>query len=92
MRGAASQISQRPATKTIDGLTYWALGRPRSSGSRQGRVHLLPIYDEYIVAYRDLEAVPRSRAGWGILPQAIVARGQVAGTWKTYRQEGSTGD
>ena len=49
---------------------------------------MLPIYDEYIVAYRDLEAVPRSRAGWGILPQAVVVRGQVAGTWRTSVKRG----
>jgi hypothetical protein len=47
---------------------------------------LLPIYDEYIVAYRDLEAVPRAKAAWGILQQAIVADGQVAGTWRSIVQ------
>lgn len=72
----------------VGGLRYWSLGRPRSSGARQGRVHLLPIYDEYVVAYRDLEAVPRAKAAWGILQQAIVARGQVAGTWKTSVKSG----
>lgn len=72
----------------IDGLTYWTFGRPRANGARHGRVHLLPIYDEYLVAYRDLEAVPRAKAAWGILQQAIVVGGQIAGTWKTIVKNG----
>lgn len=67
----------------IGGFTYWTIGRRRASGTKPGLLHLLPIYDEYIVAYRDLEAVPRAKAAWGILQQAIIAGGQVAGTWKT---------
>jgi winged helix DNA-binding protein len=69
----------------IDGRTYWTVGRPRSRRTRPSAVHLLPIYDEYLVAYRDLEAVPRGKAFSGVLPQAIVADGQVAGTWKGVR-------
>jgi hypothetical protein len=72
----------RARHEAIGGLTYWTLGRPRAMGTRRGRVHLLPIYDEYLVAYRDLEAVPRAKAAWGILQQSIIAGGQVAGTWK----------
>jgi hypothetical protein len=49
-------------------------------------VHLLPVYDEYLVAYRDLEAVPRGPAVSGVLPQAVVIDGQVAGTWKAGRR------
>ena len=66
----------------IVGRMYWTTGRPRASGTRRGPVHLLPIYDEYLVAYRDHDAVPRAKASFGILPQALVAAGQVAGAWK----------
>jgi hypothetical protein len=38
------------------------------------------------VAYRDLEAVPRGKALWGVLPQAVVCGGQVIGTWKVTRR------
>lgn len=72
----------------IDGLTYWTLGRPRATATRLGRVHLLPTYDEYFVAYKDLEAVPRGKAARGTLQQAIIANGQVAGTWKTIVKKG----
>lgn len=76
----------------IDGRVYWTCGNRRSSTrggdkAQQSRddIHLLPIYDEYIVAYRDHHAVPRPPAKYGLLPQAIVAGGQVIGTWKPVR-------
>src|SRR5688500_17522208 len=37
----------------IDGRIYWTIGPPPLAATRDHRVHLLPIYDEYIVAYRD---------------------------------------
>ena len=69
-----------------DGLTYWTLGGLPGPPIRRPTVHLLPIYDEYLVAYRDLEAVPRKSGAFGILQQAVIANGQVAGTWKAVRQ------
>ena len=66
----------------INGLTYWSIGNTRTIRTRGKGVHLLPAYDEYLVAYRDLQAVPRKGASRGILPQALVVRGQIAGTWK----------
>src|SRR5687768_13387649 len=51
-----------------DGLTYWTLGRANPSHRSRASVHLLPVYDEYVVAYRDREAVPH----W---PSAAAARG-----------------
>jgi winged helix DNA-binding protein len=71
----------RARGETIDGIVYWSATRSRRSDPPAG-VHLLPIYDEYFVAYRDLSAVPRDSARWGILPQAVVSKGQVAGAWK----------
>jgi DNA glycosylase AlkZ-like len=73
---------------TIDGLDYWTIGGSRARKGPRRLVHLLPIYDEYLVAYRDLEAVPRRSGGRGELQQAVVAGGQVAGTWKPVRKAG----
>jgi hypothetical protein len=51
-------------------------------------VFLLPVYDEYLVAYRDRDAVPHGAAlnatgPGGPLPfqNPLVIDGQVAGTW-----------
>lgn len=72
---------------TVDGYTYWTAGsshKPRRQMATRA-VHLLPVYDEYFVAYRDLDAVPRNVGIRGTLPQTVVAQGQVAGTWKAVR-------
>jgi hypothetical protein len=74
--------------EAIDGHTYWTCGRARVGGARSGLVHLLPVYDEYLVAYRDHHAVPRQTAPGGTLSRAVVAAGYVAGTWKAVRSAG----
>lgn len=55
-------------------------------------VELLPIYDEYLVSYRDRHAVPHGptvvpfRSGGGVRFQhALIVAGQVAGTWRVSR-------
>ena len=69
----------------IDGIVYWSIGDlPRRQPSR-AQVHLLPIYDEYLVAYRDLAAVPRPPATRGRLQPAVVIGGEIVGTWRTLR-------
>jgi hypothetical protein len=75
--------------QTVDGLEYWTIGGSRARKRPRPLVHLLPIYDEYLIAYRDLRAVPRSSGGRGRIQQAVVAGGQVAGTWKPVRKAGA---
>ena len=73
----------------VDGTTYWSLGRAGGVRQRRPLVKLLPVYDEYLVAYRDRAAVPhgpsmvRTRAGGYMQFQhAVVIDGHVAGTWR----------
>jgi hypothetical protein len=75
----------RANRRAVDGLDYWSIGDVRA---RPGAtVHLLPIYDEYLVAYRDRVAVPHGPgtvgvAGGGVtFRHALVSGGEVAGTW-----------
>ena len=72
--------------QVIDGRSYWTLDRVTTPKTRSAFAHLLPIYDEYFVAYRDLDAVPRRAGSRGALEQALVVGGQAAGTWKTARK------
>ena len=74
----------------VDGLRYWWIEAdlPTPANGESG-VHLLPIYDEYTVAYRDRAAVPhadprpRPRSTPAIVhPHAVVIEGQIAGTWR----------
>jgi hypothetical protein len=83
----------RARRQEIEGLTYWAVGREPARAARAHLVHLLPIYDEYLVAYRDREAVPHgpsvvaSRSGGPVTFQhAVVLAGQVMGTWRVTRR------
>jgi hypothetical protein len=72
--------------------TYWTVASSSRPAARDGLVHLLPIYDEYLVAYRDREAVPHvppaiasAVGGFGTFQHAVVIQGQVAGTWRVSR-------
>ena len=85
----------RAQQHVVEGLTYWTVGDSvAADASRSNTVHLLPVYDEYLVAYRDREAVPHAAAsipassgGLSFL-HALVVGGQVAGTWRTTRRAG----
>jgi hypothetical protein len=74
-------IRARPREE--QGLRYWTVGRdPRKAQRSRTSLHLLPIYDEFLVAYRDLRAVPRPAYLMGNFQHALVIGEQVAGTWR----------
>src|SRR4051812_4992456 len=82
----------RARREEVDSLTYWTAGQPRRGATRDQVVHLLPIYDEYLVAYRDREAVPHRPAAIAsaskpsvTFQHAFVIAGHVAGTWRITR-------
>jgi winged helix DNA-binding protein len=82
----------RAKTVNVDGTTYWKIGDELRQASGEPRVDLLPIYDEYLVSYRDRHAVPHgptvvpSRSRGGVTFQhALIVAGQVAGTWRVTR-------
>ena len=83
----------RARREDVDGIAYWTLGPSPRSRASTGPLHLLPIYDEYLVAYRDRIAVPHvtpsafSKAKAVVFQHAFVIDGQVAGTWRTSRKE-----
>jgi hypothetical protein len=94
LRGLEMNGAQR---EEIGRRTYWTVDREPDGTREQDIVELLPIYDEYIVAYRDREAVPhgsatvRNASGAAIIFQhALVIAGQVAGTWRVARKGGGT--
>jgi hypothetical protein len=81
----------RAAKASIGALDYWTLG-PLRERTKNRHLALLPIYDEYLVAYRDREAVPHaytvvsSPSGrTARFQHALVVNGQVAGTWRLAR-------
>jgi hypothetical protein len=88
-----ARARQMPA----DGHVYWTIGGAPDLDFARARAtratataHLLPIYDEYLVAYRDRAAVPHSWQPSGssvTFRHALVLDGQVAGTWRVTKNE-----
>jgi hypothetical protein len=91
-RGRAASSSAL-ASLDAGGQSYW-LGATRlpsarkTASVRQLSAHLLPGFDEYLVAYRDRDAVldpavvARINAGGGMLNPVVVIDGLVRGTWR----------
>ncbi|WP_420457252.1 winged helix DNA-binding domain-containing protein [Rubrivirga sp.] len=73
----------------IDGTAYWQVAPVAPVSLPDPTVHLLPNYDEHVVAYRDHgpsvdPATPDALAGWGngSTTHQIVRNGLVVGGWR----------
>ena len=72
----------------LDGQQYFTGAEPIALPAGTGNVHLLPNYDELVVAYQDRSALFENATGAGLggmdaLTNNLVVRaGQVIGTWK----------
>jgi hypothetical protein len=67
--------------ETIGGATYW-LSDKASRVAQDNRVHLLPSFDEYLVAYVDRSHAARGLTSQVALSNVVVADGRVVGTWR----------
>jgi hypothetical protein len=58
--------------------------------------HLLPVYDEYLVAYKDREAIFAANVEeplfttWASLGPTIIVNGTATGTWKLIKENNTT--
>lgn len=73
----------------VAGLSSDVLAHPPTLATRSGAHYLLPAYDEYLIAYRDRDAVldPKYARNLGVYmfdtyPNQVVLDGRVAGSWK----------
>ena len=67
-------------SENIGGTTYW-LSDKAVGAVPEGRLHLLPNFDEFLVAYADRRASYDGPANLA-LSNTVVLDGQVVGTWK----------
>jgi winged helix DNA-binding protein len=78
---AGSDLSRH----VIDGSVCWLPTSRPAAPRPAGAAHLLPVYDEYLVAYKDRSAVVDSRyckRGTNVLfGSTVVVEGLVVGTW-----------
>jgi len=78
-------------SRELDGRTYWSSTETRRAAARRRDVHLLPVYDEYLVAYRDrgfvspLLSTPGVFSRSPIFQHTLLIAGQVAGAWRVAR-------
>lgn len=75
--------------EVVEGRTYWSSAEPPPVRDGGPAIHLLPNYDEFLVAYQDRSAsfdpsrgLDMSGFRGGILDNVVVLRGQVWGGWK----------
>jgi len=90
------------ASEQLGGKTYYTSRNLPTREEDEGRVHLLPAFDEYLVGYRDRSAVLGSPDTQGMLESGkiyfttsngiflpvVVADGEVVGTWKRRTEKG----
>ncbi len=87
-QAAAALDGARPrlACTEIAGVKHWwRAPETRVALRATTRVHLLPAYDEYTVAYQDRSLLVGGRAQvpkMGLLSPAVLLDGRVIGTWK----------
>jgi hypothetical protein len=86
MASAREAVEMLPALRreSVDGKTYWSLpvrSRPGTAAS----LHLLPAFDEYIVGYRDRDAVPYKwpmAGGARAFLGTVFAGAEFVGSWR----------
>jgi hypothetical protein len=96
-RRGIESASPRLAPTTVDGKTYWhAPGARPAARVPPDAVHLLPNYDEAIVAYRDHAAslAPGVSAAFHARPElvfnnVVIVGGRVVGGWRRVPAKGA---
>jgi hypothetical protein len=75
-------------SRVVGDLTFWSLSPRLGSGDAAGTLHLLPNYDEYLVAYQDRALVADARRTMVSEQRAdrfayhLVVDGRLAGSWR----------
>lgn len=78
------------AREDVDGFTYWSSRRSLGGGGQRPSstvAHLLPNYDEYLIAHKDRHLVVSRGSGDGVIRikdpfvHHIVVDGRLAGSW-----------
>jgi hypothetical protein len=86
-RAGLEMAQSRLAEEVIDGKQYWFSSSMRTLAPPPRTAYLLPLYDEYLIAYRDKSASIDSALWMPVVARdpfssAILLDGQVVGGWK----------
>ena len=68
---------------TVDGNVYWSVPVAKRTQVLHA-THLLPVYDEYFVAYKDRQMGfgANGLTNWDLLGPTVIWNGTAVGTWK----------
>jgi hypothetical protein len=87
-REGLEMVKAELVSEEINGRTYWFSAAALPETSLSG-VHLLPAFDQYLLGYKERDAVldPERAAqivpgGNGVFKPILVVKGQVVGVWK----------
>ena len=81
-------IERRVERVSIGDKVYWKLRSSDATRSSSNAAHLLPVFDEFFVAYKDRQAVFASQDGkpsltsWDLLGPTVIIDGIAVGAWK----------
>jgi hypothetical protein len=78
-------VRRRLVQDTINGRTYWLSASMHPGRRAPRRAHLLPTFDEYLIAYRDRSAAfdpARDKSRNAEFNSMIAWDGRIVGTWK----------
>jgi Winged helix DNA-binding domain len=86
-RNGLESVKSTLVSDVVEGHTYWRTCEPHTT-IPSTIAYLLPAFDEYLVAYRNRDAVldpkhvKRLNAGGGMLDPCVVFDSHVIGTWR----------
>lgn len=87
-RAALEMVRSQLVEESIAGQTYWLASSLPATKEELPAAHLLPSFDEYLVAYRGRSAAlspehaKLHNSGNGIFNPTMIMDGRVVGTWK----------
>ncbi len=87
-RAAIEDVKSQFVEESIAGQKYWLAAASFRIKDELPVAHLLPAFDEYIVAYKDRSAVLNPEhtklhnSGNGVFSQTMIMNGRVVGAWK----------
>jgi hypothetical protein len=96
VRAAMEAIKGELIADRYDGQKLFVHTSLAEGGKVDEEVHLLPPYDEYLIAYRDRSHVldpthtAKAHNGFGIFHPVILHRGRIVGNWKKRTTKGGT--
>jgi len=86
MREVKEGIALAKSTLTserVDDLEYWMASDPKPGSDAKPRAHLLPNFDEYLIAYKDRNLVGAAHlSAQDAYTHQVVIDGRFLGTWK----------